>query len=150
MSLRNIPILSHQEMCQSPIYGDTRWDARPQFNRQGNAGDLDWLQRPLQAPYYETDTALMSYNLNMWKDKQGNFKPEVAPDPCYPTPTKYCSFGKPVWVYDCTYPSLTLPKDPEVCRALAGKSTVPDIACLDQQELMKKDRLSHFLNALKL
>lgn len=147
MSVKQLPVLPHLYQCQSSIYGDTRWDVRPQFNRQGNAGDAEWLAHPLQAPYFETDTPLMSYNLNLWTDKDGHLKPEVRPDPCYPTPTKYCSFSHPVWVYDHEYPSLVLPTKP--CKELRGKTLVPDVACLDQQELMKKDQLSIMQNTLK-
>jgi hypothetical protein len=140
MSVGSLPLLPHLYQCQSPIYADTRWDARPQHNRRGNAGDLEWLEKPLQAPYYETDTKLMSYDLSMWKDKQGDFRPEVLSDPCYPTPTKYCSFGHPVWVYDTEYPSLSLPTKP--CSTWRGQTGVPDVACLDQQDLMSRDRLA--------
>jgi hypothetical protein len=138
MSVNKLPILPHDYMCRSPIYNDTRWETRPQFNRQGNAGDNDWLEHPLQPPYFATDTPLMSYDLTMWKDFKGNFKPEVAPDPCDPYALKYCSFGKKTYVYDHDYPSLTLPPSP--CSYMA-KTLVPDVACLDQQDLMGKDRL---------
>jgi len=145
MSVETLPLLSHNQMCQSPIYGDTRWDARPQHNRRGNAGDIDWVKRPLQAPYFETDVGLMSYNLNLWRDSKGNFRPEVLPDPCVPTATKYCSFGKSVWEYDKNYPSMTIPTQP--CR-YRGKTTVQDICALDQQELNNVDREKYMKSLL--
>ena len=139
MSINKLPILPHNKMCMSPVFNDTRWEVRPQFYRHGNANDSEWLIHPLQPPYFGTDTPLMSYDLNMWKDKNGNFKPEVLPDPCDPYPLKYCSFGKSVYEYDHDYPSLTVPKLP--CSFMA-KSSIPDVACLDQSNLMGLDRMN--------
>lgn len=138
MSINQLPIFSHDKMCTSPFFNDSRWSVRPQFYRQGNAGDMEWLEHPLQPPYYGTDTDLMSYDLNMWKDKEGNFKAEVNPDPCDPYALKYCSFGKSVYEYDHDYISLSIPKIP--C-SYTGKNSIPDVACLDQSKMMGKDRL---------
>lgn len=136
MSYDSLP--SGQTVCNFPIYGDSRWSVRPYNNRRGNAGDLEWLTHPLQPSYYETDVADMSHDLNMYT-KNGHLEPEVTPDPCYPMPLKYFSFGKSVWRYDKSYPSLTVPSQP--CK-WSGKSLLPDVACLDQQNLMTKDRLN--------
>lgn len=143
--MNKLPLLPHQQMCQSPIYNDTRWSVRPQHNRHGNAGDAEWLQKPLQAPYYETDTNLMSYDLNAYRDSKGHFKPEVEPSPCAPAAIHYCSFGKPVYAYDHNHSSLTIPTQP--CN-FRGKTTVPDIACLDQTNLMDRDRLNEAMQAI--
>jgi hypothetical protein len=142
MSYQYLP--STQHTCDSPIYGDaiTRWSTRPQFYSSGNAGDMEWMKTPLQPPYLGTDMPHMSTDLNMYNEVvngKGRLKPEVTPDPCYPTPIKYFSFGKPVWRYDRNYPSLTIPYLPCTYRA---KSTLPDVACLDQQQLSNKDRLN--------
>ena len=141
MSINNLPLLTPQQQCQLPVYNDNRWSVRPQFYRQGNAGDFKWLDHPLQPPYFGTDTPLMSYDLNMWKDQQGDFKPEVNPDPCDPYALSYCSFGKKTYEYDHDYPSLNLPSTTFPC-SFRAKTSVPDVACLDQQNLMVDDRLN--------
>ena len=146
MSVRDLPILPHEQLCQSPIYNDNRWDTRPQFYRTGTAADLEWIHHPIQPPYLATDTPLMSYDLNKWKNEKGQFKPEVSPDPCIPYHTKYCSFNRMSWEYDHETPSLVIPSQP--CR-YRGKTTVPDIGCLDQQELMGRDQLTRALKVIR-
>lgn len=143
MSVRDIPTLPHDLLCQSPIYNDNRWDVRPQHFRRGKESDLEWINTPMQPPYMATDTPHMSYDLNKYKTPQGALKPEVAPDPCIPYHTKYCSFNRPAWEYDHSTPSLVLPKLP--CK-YRGKTTVPDIGCLDQQGIMNRDQLTNSLN----
>lgn len=144
MSTNLLPLQSHNEICATGDYNDSRWAARPQYNRQGNVSDLDWILHPLQPPYLGTFTPDMSYDTKMYVNKQGQFKPEVTSDPCsYPVAPKYTSFGKSVWEYDHTYPSLTLPKG-KTCQYFA-KDTLPDIACLDQQQLMKRDTYNKHL-----
>ena len=150
MSVKLLPgSLTPELNCVAPIYNDTRWGARPQHFTSGNAHDSAWLGReegPGQPPYYETDTPLMSYDLDMWKNPQtGDFRPEVLSSPCAPMATKYCSFGKPVYEYG-HYPSMTIPTQPCTYR---GRTTVPDIACLDQQELEPRDRLTYFKNLIQ-
>ena len=145
MSVRDIPVLPHQELCQSPIYNDNRWDVRPHFFRTGAPSDIEWIQTPIQPPYLATDTPHMSYDLNKYKDAQGRFKPEVAPDPCIPYHTRYCSFNRPSWNYDHDTPSLIIPSQP--CK-YRGKTTLPDISCLDQQELMNRDQLTKNLRII--
>lgn len=146
MSVQDISHLPHEYLCQSPIYNDTRWNARPQHFRRGTTADLDWMSTPIQPPYWASDTPLMSYDLNKWKDSRGQFKPEVSPDPCIPYHTKYCSFNRTAWEYDHTSPSLILPPVP--CH-WAGQTTVPDIGCLDQQNLMDRDRLAQAFRTIR-
>lgn len=139
-------LLSHDTMCQSPIYNDTRWDVRPQHFRRGSPEDFEWIKTPLQPPYLATDTPHMSYNLNVYKNAQGGLKPEVTPDPCIPYHTQYCSFDRKAWTYDISQPSLVLP--PRKC-ALYAKSTVPDVACMDQSNLMGRDLLAKNIQQIK-
>jgi hypothetical protein len=136
----------NEPIWETTRFGDTRWGARPQYNNQFNSDDLDWLTHPLQPPYMETDVPDMTQDPFMYTQLLPNgrriLKPEVAPDPCgYPTAIKYVSFGKPVWRYDRTFPSLTVPQQP--CK-YRGKTTVPDVACMDQQQLESRDRLNQF------
>jgi hypothetical protein len=135
MSVSDIPILPHELLCQSPIFNDNRWDTRPQFYRTGAPADLEWIHHPIQPPY----------DLNKYKTAQGALKPEVSPDPCIPYHTRYCSFNKTAWEYDHETPSLIIPSQP--CK-FRGKTTVPDISCLDQQELMKRDQLTRNLRII--
>ncbi len=146
MSVSKLPLLPHTQMCQSQIYNDTRFEARPQFYRQGNSHDGKWLDMPLQAPYYETDTPLMSYNLMLDREPSGIFKPLWNASPCAPMAIKYCSFGKSNYEYDHKFPSVTIPEQPCTFRA---KTNVPDITCLDQQNLMEDDRLTLALKQIK-
>jgi hypothetical protein len=145
---RHIHNDDHVLNCKSPHYFDTRWDARPQYYRQGNTTDIEWLKYPLQPPYQESDVHHMSSDINMWRNSQNQFKPEVAPDPCIPHATKYCSFGKSVWEYDSQYPSLTHLHKGKSCHQLRGKSSIPDVACLDQQDKMKNDPYENNKNLL--
>ena len=147
MSVLDIPNIPHELLCQSAIYNDTRWGARPKHFQTGTSADLGWIQTPIQPPYLATDTPLMSYDLNKYKDAEGRFKPEVSPDPCIPYHTKYCSFNQQSWVYDHTSPSLVEPST-RPCR-FVGKTTVPDIGCIDQQELMKRDQLASSLRNIR-
>jgi hypothetical protein len=139
MSLHDASNLPHQELCHSPIYNDSRWNARPHFYQQGLPSDLEWINTPIQPPYLATDTPLMSYDLNKWKDAQGRFKPEVSPDPCIPYYTKYCSSNSCKWEYDHQSPSLIL--NPQPCKRVR----IPDVSCLDQQQLMNRDPLAKAL-----
>jgi len=145
MSVGDIPILPHELLCQSPIYNDNRWDVRPQFYRTGTAADVEWIRHPMQPPYLATDTPLMSYDLTIYKNAQGGFKPEVSPDPCIPYHTRYCSFNRTAWQYDHDTPSLVVPSLP--CRN-RGRTTLPDVACEDQEEFMARDPLSHALHTI--
>lgn len=146
MSIGDLPILPELQLCQSPIYNDNRWSVRPQAFRTGTAADLDWITTPMQPPYLATDTPRMSYDLTTYTDKKGHLKPEVAPDPCIPYHTQYCTMNKPAWVYDHTSPSLILPKQP--CKYW-GKTSVPDVACLDQQEFMPRDQFAKRIRQIK-
>jgi len=143
MSIRDASNLPHEQLCQSPIYNDSRWNARPQHFQRGTASDLEWIHTPLQPPYLSTDTPLMSYDLNKWKDSNGQFKPEVSPDPCIPYHTKYCSFNKTVWEYDHNSPSLFI--SPQPCK----RAKVPDVSCSDQQDLMKNDTFTKALRRIR-
>ncbi len=110
---------------------NSMWDTRPQFYRQGNAGDLHWFHTPMQQPFY--DDKLMSYDLDRWSTKDGDFKPEVAPDPCIPYHVRYRSFGKTPYQY-IPPPHMIRLFSNEQC-PFVGKSFVKDVACLDQQSL---------------
>ena len=143
MSIQDASHLPHEQLCQSPIYNDSRWNARPQNFQRGTTSDLEWINTPIQPPYLSTDTPLMSYDLNKWKDANGNFKPEVSPDPCIPYHTKYCSFNSTKWEYDKTSPSLFI--SPKPCKRMQ----VPDVSCLDQQEFMKRDTLKAALRNIR-
>lgn len=137
---------SFLDKCASKRYNDSRWASRPQFARSQQAPDLEWLTKPLQPPYLATDTDLMSYDLNMYKNPDGSLKPEVTPDPCsYPTATQYESSNKTTYTYDRSYPSLTIPQQP--CKYFA-RSTLPDIACIDQQNLMIRDTYASALRKI--
>lgn len=143
MSVRDVSDLPHEQLCKSPIYNDSRWNARPQHFQRGTAADLEWINTPLQPPYLATDTPLMSYDLNKWKDDKGQFKPEVSPDPCIPYATKYCSFNRTMYRYDHDSPSLFY--SPKPCKRIQ----LPDVSCLDQQELMKRDPVRSALENIR-
>lgn len=127
-------------LCGQPSYNDNRWTVRPHYYSSGKASDFEWLTNPIQPSYYETDVPDMSNDLNKYTEivnGRGRLKPEVASDPCYPTPLKYFSFGLASWRYDRNYPSMTIPSQPCIYR---GKTSIPDVACLDQQQFENLDR----------